>query len=59
MAFKGKLEESETTCTKLIEENFELKHEIENLAREVVEVNKLSPLIKHMDFYTNVSTMVF
>ncbi len=35
---QNKLEQSETTCYKLMEENGELKQEIENLATEVVEV---------------------
>ncbi len=34
----NKLEKSETTCYKLMEENGELKQEIEILASEVVEV---------------------
>ena len=35
---QNQLEQSETTCYKLIEENGEPKEEIENLANEVVEV---------------------
>ena len=41
---QNQLEQSETTCYKLIEENGELKQEIENLAKEVVEVKHLSIL---------------
>ena len=35
---QNQLEHSETVCYKLIEENGELKQEIEILAKEVVEV---------------------
>ena len=43
---QNKLEQSETTCYKLMEENGELKQEIENLATEVVEVS-----FKNIDRY--------
>ena len=45
---QNQLEQSETTCYKLIEENGELKQEIENLANEVVEVTfyNIEPLIQ-------------
>jgi len=43
---QNKLEQSETTCYKLLEENADLKQEIENLAHEVVEVNFLELKIK-------------
>ena len=43
---QNKLEQSETTCYKLMEENGELKQEIENLATEVVEAS-----FKNIDRY--------